>query len=118
MSSSSNGEDFQLEDILELNEPEAVTFELCTDVITRTKQTILAIPYMSFVLNGHYEEIFAPTDFSMFCLQLNILKRRIMAHPFLDAETKKKLFLTFVFHVNQFFDDIQDTVSTQSVPPH
>ncbi|EKE42886.1 hypothetical protein ENUP19_0055G0044 [Entamoeba nuttalli] len=117
MSNSSKSEEhLGIEDLLSLENPTPdVIFCLNTDHITKIKQTIIAIPYINFVLNEHYQEVLSANDFQSMCLQLNLLKKRIIANTYLESKIKKKLFLTFVHHINQFFDNYGDASQLHNV---
>ncbi|KAL7721264.1 NET domain-containing protein [Entamoeba marina] len=117
-SSKSESDPFGLEDLLYLENPtQDVIFNLKEDYLTKVKQTIIAIPHISVVLQGHYQEVMNPQDFQTMCLQLNLIKRRIIGNTQLDINTKRKLFLTFVFHVNQFLDCYQLSCKIEPIHP-
>lgn len=95
---------YQYEENIQFNENPTINeiFPLQTDELTKIKQTIISIPYISFVIQHHWNEIMDVNDLQTMIFQLSMIKRKIPSLKNLDISIVTKLYATISFYINEY----------------
>ncbi|EDR29315.1 hypothetical protein EDI_204770 [Entamoeba dispar SAW760] len=77
---------------------------LRTDLLTKFKQMIIALPNTSYVLGDHFDEIFGTTSLEVFLTKLKTVFGEFVNNKSVDESKRKEIIDSFEFYADRLLD--------------
>lgn len=77
---------------------------LRTDLLTKFKQMVVALPETDVILGERYNDIFATTSLELFLKKLNDAFTEFVEKDIFSEEKKKELITTFEFYADRLLN--------------